>query len=218
MLRAARNGDAAARSVFAEAYSAPVRAYLRRRWAGGRLIAEVDDALQDVFVECIKPDGVLQRADPAQGGFRDLLYGVVRNVARRYEERAVARASRRAGESVYLDELPAQQEALSRLFDREWSGSLLREALLRYASAARQGDDGARRRLRILSLRHQRGLPVREIAAAFGEPEVERVHNDYRRARREFGAVLREVVAARTGAQGAAVDAECRQLIELLHS
>lgn len=182
------------------------------------MIADVDDALQDVFVECIKPDGVLHRADPARGDFRGLLYGVVRNVSRRYEERAAQRGQRRPGESVYLDELPAQDEALSHLFDREWAGSLLREALLRHASAARNGDGGARRRFRILRMRHQRGLAVREIAAALGEPEVEQVHNDYRRARREFGGVLREVVAARTGAQGAAVDAECRQLIELLGS
>jgi len=81
---------------------------------------------------------------------------------------------------------------------------------------ARRGDAGHRRRFRILRLRHQRGLPVREIAAALDEPDVDKVHNDYRRARREFGGVLREVVATHTGAQGKSVDAECQRLIELL--
>jgi RNA polymerase sigma-70 factor (ECF subfamily) len=217
VLRAASSGDGEARSTFARSYAGPIRAYLAHRWRDEVLAAEVDDAVQETFVECIKPGGVLERADPERGDFRALLYGVVRNVARRFEERA-AKTGRRSGEeSVYLDELPDRAIALSRVFDRAWARSLLREAVVRHEAQARSsGDDGAHDRFRVLRMRHDEGLPIREIAAALGESDTARVHNDYRRARREFAVHLREVVAAHTGAQAADVDAECRRLTGLL--
>ncbi|MEM7205315.1 MAG: sigma-70 family RNA polymerase sigma factor [Planctomycetota bacterium] len=218
VLRAASRGDATAQSTFVRVYQPPVRDYLAHRWRQGALAEDVDDALQDVLVECIKPNGVLGGADPARGPFRGLLYGVARNVARRYEERAAQRGRRRPQESVHPDDLPAQEETLSRVFDRAWASSLLREAILQHASTARRGDRGARRRLRILRLRHQRGLAIREIAASLEEVDVDAVHNEYRRARRELAAVLREVVATRTGTPRNHVDAECRRLIDLLGS
>ena len=62
--------------------------------------------------------GALESADPQRGDFRGLLYGVARNVARRIEERAAKAGARQAGESVHLDDLPHQQAALSKVFDR----------------------------------------------------------------------------------------------------
>ncbi len=165
VLRAASTGDAAARSVFARSYAAPIRVYLGHRWRDSAWTDEIDDAMQNVFVECLKPGGVLDSADPTRGDFRALLYAVVRNVARRFEERAAEHNGHRPNESVHLDDLPAQAETLSRVFDRAWAQSLLREAVLRHAVAARNGDRDCRRRYRILRLRHQQGLPVREVAA-----------------------------------------------------
>ena len=139
VLRAASDGDEGARSMFARSYERPIRAYLVHRWQGQTLATEVDNAVQDALFECIKPGGVLERADPEKGGFRALLYGVVRNVARRYEERAAVAGKRAPDTSVYLDELAHEAEALSRVFDRAWAQSLLREAVQRHEAAARSG-------------------------------------------------------------------------------
>jgi len=87
MIEAAATGAAGAREQFARSYAPVVRAYLAARWAGSPALQDLDDAVQDVFVECLKSGGVLDRADPARaGGFRAFLYGVIRNVARRAEE------------------------------------------------------------------------------------------------------------------------------------
>jgi RNA polymerase sigma factor (sigma-70 family) len=217
VLRAASNGDAAAHSVFARSYLRPIRAYLDKRWRGRALAILVDDAIQDVFVECYKAGGVLERAVPGQGDFRALLYGVARKVARRHEEREAKSIRRRPAEGVYLDELPEQAEALSRVFDRAWERSLLNEAVERHRGASAD-DPASARRFRILSLRHDDRLAVREIADRLGEPGVASVHNDYRRARREFAVHLRAVVAKHTGAEGEQVDVECRRLTALLNS
>lgn len=216
VIAAAAEGDADARSVFARNYAGMVRSYLAHRWRGRLLADQLEDALQEVMVESLKPGGVLERADPSRCEFRSLLYGVVRNVARRFEERA-ARASRSgAAESVHLDELPEQAEALSRAFDRHWAQALIREALSAHrAHAATEGPD-ARRRFEVLRLRHDEGLSVQAIASRLGLRDVPSVHNDYRQARRAFTRHLRAVVAAHTGAGEGTVEQECRRLIELL--
>src|SRR5258708_40163891 len=67
-------------------YAPVVRAYLAERWRSSPHLADCEDAVQDVFVECFRKGGVLERADQSRpGGFRAFLYGVVRNVARRFE-------------------------------------------------------------------------------------------------------------------------------------
>lgn len=217
-MRAASAGDTIAKSTFARSYTATIRAYLGHRWRGTPHGGEIDDAVQDVFVECLKPGGALEGADPARGDFRALLYGVVRNVARRFEERRAQQDGRSPDTSVHLDELPARSEELSRMFDRTWAQSLLREAVLRHVRAARRGDADYRQRYRILRLRHQQGLPIRDVADRLGVDDVDRVHNAYRRARREFRTFLRDVVRRHTGASDASLDDECRRVTELLGS
>jgi hypothetical protein len=217
MLHAASAGDASARSTFARSYLVPIRSYLGHRWRDAKLGAAIDDAVQDVFVECFKPDGALVRADQQNGEFRALLYAVVRNVARRYEERA-ARPGHGQGGPVHLDDLPDRAEALSRVFDRSWAEAIVRDAILRHARAARRGDADTRLRYRILRLRHQEGLAIREIAAQLAQPGVDAVHNAYRRARREFRVHMREATAHHTGAGPDTLDAECRRVSSLLGS
>jgi len=86
VIQAAAAGNAEERGRFARHYERAIRAYLGARWRGSRLLPQVDDAVQEVFVECFKCGGVLDRADQKRsGGFRPFLYGVVRNVARRLE-------------------------------------------------------------------------------------------------------------------------------------
>jgi len=215
VLRAAADGDTSARSAFARSYGTPIKAYLRHRWAGNVLLDDVDDAAQESFVEAFKPGGVIERADQEQGDFRALLYGVVRNVARRFEERQSKASQRKGGESIHLDDLPHDALALSKAFDRAWARSLMREALKQHEEAA-QGDPVADRRFRVMSMRHDDGMPIREIASALGESDHAVIHNDYRQSRRAFTAHLRQVVARHTGAKGADVDVECERLFELL--
>ena len=217
MLHAASAGDASARSTFARSYLTPIRNYLGHRWRDAKLGAAIDDAVQDVFVECFKPDGALIGADQQNGEFRALLYAVVRNVARRYEERA-ARPSHGQGGSVHLDDLPDRAEALSRVFDRSWAEAIVRDAILRHARAARRGDSDTRLRYRILRLRHQEGLAIREIATRLAQPDIDAAHIAYRRARREFRVHMREATAHHTGVGPDALDAECRRVSILLGS
>ena len=196
-------------------YTAPIRAYLSHRWRDASQVDAIDDAVQDVFVECIKPGGALEGADPTNGEFRGLLYAVVRNVARRYEERAMRPGQGTEG-SVHLDDLPDRAEALSRFFDRSWAEAIVRDAILRHARVARHGDRDTRRRYRILRLRHQEGLPIREIAARLDVASVEEVHNAYRRSRREFREHMRKAVAHHTGVGLDALDTECQRVTALL--
>ena len=79
-------------------YLGVVRAYLAARWQGSPLLADLDDAGQDVFVECFRQGGVLDAATAGRvPSFRAFLYGVVRNVARRFESRPARAAGRCLG-------------------------------------------------------------------------------------------------------------------------
>ena len=133
-------------------------------------------------------------------------------------KRTAKRIEQTPDESVYLDDLEHRAEALSRVFDRSWARSLLREAVERHRIASADAGPEAARRFRILRLRHDDELPIRAITEELGESDTARVHNDYRRARREFAGHLRAVVATHTGATGESIDAECRRLTGLVGS
>jgi DNA-directed RNA polymerase specialized sigma24 family protein len=111
MIRAAAAGNPADREELARRYLGIVRADLTSRWRGTGLRAEVDDATQAVFVECFRAGGVLDAVDAGRvPGFHAFLYGVIRNVARRVENRP-ARAS------GAMSEIEADEAGQSRLFD-----------------------------------------------------------------------------------------------------
>ncbi len=211
MIRDAAAGDPAQRERFARVYEPVVRAYLAARWhtAG----ADLDDAVQDVFVECFRQGGVLERADPGRpGGFRAFLYGVVRNVARRAEARRHRRDEPRGEE---LDAMAADEESLSKVFDRAWAKALMREAArLQQEEATRKGE-GAVRRVELLQLRFHDGLPIRAIAERWGE-DAARLHHEYARAREEFRAALHEVLAFHHPGSPADVERACAELLALL--
>lgn len=209
--RAAR-GDDGARSRFARGYLPLVRAFLVARWRGTELASEVDDAVQEVFVECFRPSGPLERASSAAGEFRGFLFGVVRHVAQRVEDRRRGGARGGVGEAA-LEELPDPASGVSRAFDREWARALMREAgeLMR----ERASDESARRRVELLRLRFADDMPIRDIAARFAM-EAEAVHRAYARAREEFRLCLREVVSFHCVRREQDLDAECRRLFALL--
>src|SRR6516162_10233366 len=94
VIRAAAAGSPAERAELARRYLGVVRAYLAARWRGSALGRDLDDAVQEVLVECFRQGGALDAAGAGRvPGFRAFLYGVVRNVARRFESRPVRAAA-----------------------------------------------------------------------------------------------------------------------------
>src|SRR5262245_49172593 len=115
VIRAAAAGSPTDRDELARRYLDVVRAYLAARWRGSALREELDDAAQDVFVECFRDGGAVEAAGAGRvSSFRAFLFGVVRNVARRFE-------SRPARPAAPLPDIAADAASQSRLFDRTWA-------------------------------------------------------------------------------------------------
>jgi len=215
IIRGAAAGSAPDRAEFARRYASVIRSYLGARWRGGPLLDEIDDATQEVFVQCFRPDGALDGVDPeCRGGFRAYLFGVVRNVARGAEREWRSRRGPRAGSAAELDGLEARDAPLEEAFDRAWTTTILRQAAERQARAAR-GNAEAERRIELLRLRFREDLPIREIAKLWQE-EAERLHRSYRTARGEFLDALTEVVGEMHEGSAAEVEAECVRLLDHL--
>jgi RNA polymerase sigma factor (sigma-70 family) len=215
-VRGAAAGDGSARSAFGVRYAPVMGTYLAARWRGTPLSADVDDAVQEVFLECLREGGVLARAqDNRPGGFRAFLFGVVRNVAQRFEQRRAKLGVQISGQDIDFAGVLGREDALSRVFDRALARSIMREAAERQSAQAAERGDDAIRRVELLNLRFHEGLPIREIAALWGVDAGE-LHRQYAKARQEFHAALREVVSEHLPASAAQLDAECAQLLGLL--
>jgi RNA polymerase sigma factor (sigma-70 family) len=214
VIKAAAAGNPCDREQFARLYWSIVRRYLADRWRSSPMVAEIDDATQDVFVECFKQDGVLDCA-ARDRGFRPFLYGVVRNVALRFEGERRRHARGRVGDAGALEGIADTEEELSRAFDRNWARQLLREAARAQEHEARKLGPAACRRVEILRLRFQEGAVIREIAARW-RVDAGDLHHEYARAREEFKAALMQVVAYHRPGSRAEIEQECAQLLEIL--
>jgi RNA polymerase sigma-70 factor (ECF subfamily) len=210
MIRDAAGGEPLARERFARVYLPVVKAYLAARWRAVSCPPDADDAAQDVFVECFRAGGLLEKADPERdGGFRAFLLGAARNVARRHE------ACRRPTTPLPAD-LPADDTGPAEAFDRAWAKALLREAGRVQQRHAEAVGPAAARRVQLLRLRFGEGLAIREIAARWGA-DAARLHHEYATARDEFRAALREVVAFHhPGGTNGDLDRACAELLALL--
>ena len=104
---------------------------------------------------------------------------------------------------------------LSKLFDRQWAVSVIQQAGELQEQQANASDDGARRRVELLKLRFEEGLPIREIATRWGE-EADDVHAAYRRARKEYRRCLHEVVAFHNPGADGEIERQCERLLALL--
>lgn len=187
-------GEPQQREIFARRYEPVVRAYLASRWRVPREHPDVGDVTSDVFVECFKDGGVLERVDRGlEGGFQAYLYGVVRNVARMAERRWTQRRQRSAGPVSDLDVFEGDEATLSEVFDRAWARSLVGEArqLMHDRAAA---SSVTARRFRALQMRFDEGLPPRRIAEVM-ELRVESIYELLREGRSEFRATLMGLVA-----------------------
>jgi len=215
LLRDAAAGGEAPRAEFAARYAPVVRAYLAARWRGSTLIRELDDTIQDVFIECLRAGGLLDRARADQpGGFRAFLYGAVRNVALRAEARRARQLAHEPADLLELQSLAGREEALPRVYDRAWARALVREAAERQSVLAARRGDAALRRVELLRLRFHEGMPIREIARLWGL-DAASLHHEYARARQEFRSALRDVIASQHPGSPEDVDRECNQLLSL---
>jgi RNA polymerase sigma factor (sigma-70 family) len=208
LIHRAQGGDAAARDEFASRYAPAVRAYFSARWHAPPLVNEVDDAVQEVFLDCLRDDGALGRCEPGRP-FRPFLYGVARTIALRFEQR------RGPPDPLGDRELEARETRLSVAFDRTFAVQVMREATELQRSRALV-DGGVRlRRVELLEMRFRGNLSIAEIAAAWKE-EPSRVHHLYADAREDFRDALREIVAGRSGVASADLERECEWMLEVL--
>jgi DNA-directed RNA polymerase specialized sigma24 family protein len=209
VIRAAAAGSPTDREELARRYLGVIRAYLAARWRGSALRDDLDDAAQEVFVECFRQGGVLEAAGAGRvPGFRAFLYGVVRNVARRFE----SRPARTVGP---LPDVAADEASQSRVFERTWAQAIMAEAAQLQKSRAADCGDEAQRRVELLRLRFEEGLPIRTIAARWGI-EADRLHHAYALARQEFRAALLEVVAFHQPGSPAELEREAASLLQAL--
>lgn len=209
IIHAAAAGSSGDREEFAQRYFWVVKAYLADRWRGSTLLGDLGDAVQEVFVECFRPGGVLEAAGAGRvSSFRAFLYGVIRNVARRFESRPV-----RAVE-VPSDRV-ADEASQSRLFDRTWAESLMAEAAeLQRQRAKNLGGEFARR-VELLRLRFEENRSIRTIAEQWAVPPAT-LHHANAQARQEFRAILLEVVAFHFRGSPEDVALEAAELLKYL--
>ena len=216
LVQDAASGDEDARGTFARVYLPVVRAYLAARWRNGYYRGDLDDAIQDTFLDCFRDAGALSRADRGHPGrFRTFLYAVVRNIALRYEQKRARDWGRRAPVDQMIDDLPAAHDQPSRAFDRAWARALLKRATQRQEREARAKGAGALRRVEILRLRFSDNLPIRAIARQWNEDPAD-VHREYAKARAEFKRCLLAEVACHHAGSAQEVERECVRLLDLL--
>lgn len=204
------------RSTFAQLYEPAARAYLVARWRQGLSRNDLDDAIQEVFVECFRQGGVLDRVSPDRpGGFRAFFYGVLRNVALRIETRRARRNKHEAGSDSAIHQVEASDDRLSQVFDRAWAVSIMRQAAERQAELSHQKGPDAVRRVDLLRLRFHDNLPIREIAERWQiDPAV--LHREYAKSRKEFRGALLEVMRFHCPDSPQAAERECETLLALL--
>ena len=201
LIHGAANGRRDAREEFARRYIPVVRAYLCARWRQASKSDIVGDAVQEVLMECFRDEGVLEKADSSfDGGFSAYLFGVARNVARSFEKNARKNMSDGLASSIIREGPSDPHDSPSRAFDRAWAQSIMREAAEWQRQRAAMLGEQAQRRVELLKLRFEKGLPIREIAEIWGE-DAKRLHHDYAKARREFREAVEDVVRSHGGTE-----------------
>ncbi|MBI1851927.1 MAG: sigma-70 family RNA polymerase sigma factor [Planctomycetes bacterium] len=218
VIQGAAAGRAEDREDFARRYEPIIRAYLASRWANSALLAEIDDCVQEIFVDCFRQGGVLDRVDAERpGGFRPFLYGVIRIVALRFEAGRSRRDARAPTTTVDLTGIAADETTLSRVFDREWAQAQVRAAMKLQEDRAHEEGPEALRRIELLRIRFTDDKPIREIAELWGI-DATLLHREQTRARREFKKALFDVVRFQNPAPPEVVLRECEDILALLMS
>jgi RNA polymerase sigma-70 factor (ECF subfamily) len=206
VIRGAAAGSSSDRNEMARRYLGVVRAYLSARWRGSWLRQEIDDATQEVFVECFRRGGAVEAAGAGRvPDFRAFLYGVIRNVARRFESRPVRASSR-------PPEVLADEGCQLRLFERTWAQAIMTEAAGLQRQRAAEVGPAALQRVELLRLRFEENMPIRIIAELW-RVDAAKLHHAYTLARQEFRTALLEVVAFHHPGSPAEVEQEAAGLL-----
>ena len=186
--------DPGSRDSFARQYAPVVLAFLSARWRLPEEHERVQDAAQEVFVQCLREGGALDRVEPHRpGGFRAFLYGVVNNVAlhsERARRRRLARVQPQSGYGTFDDPAHAD-ESPSQAFDRAWAVMAVDEA---YELMQTRSGELGRRRVAALRLRYEGGFSPAEIAAR-SAISVRRVYHLLETGRAQFRLYLLHVMA-----------------------
>ncbi|MCB9872478.1 MAG: sigma-70 family RNA polymerase sigma factor, partial [Planctomycetes bacterium] len=212
MIRRAIGGDEQARDEFARIHYALVHAFLRRRWQGTTAMNGLDDAVQDVFLDCLRPDGALSRVDFARlHSIRAFLLGITVRVARRHERR---RASRRQHQRPMADPnaVVESRPSVAQQLDRVWARALVQRALARLDHLA-EVDPRRQRRVALLRLRYIEDIPLRELAEVWSVDPAW-LHHEHSTARRELSGALRTVLAGVLRVRHEDLELECARLLE----
>ena len=161
---------------------------------------------QEVFIECLRGGGVSTCAGRLARGIPCLLYGGARML------RSGSSAQGRQGqvaEQADFEAIASGEDSLSPSSTAPWAKAVVREAAEHQAAVAAESGEAAVRRVELLRLRFHEGMPIREIARLWGmDPAV--LHHDYARAREEFLAALRDVIASHHPGSPEEVDGEWR--------
>jgi RNA polymerase sigma-70 factor (ECF subfamily) len=192
-----------------------VRACLLARWRGQQR-ADVDDAVQDVFLECLREGGVLDRVRADEvAHFRAFLQGVIAKVAQRIEERGARRTEREDRGVLDHRDPTGTGERTSQVLDRAWASAILKDAAARQALDAERAGPSAVRRVELLRLRFHEGLEIRAIAQLW-EEDAAKIHHEYARGREEFLEALKSVVLMRYPGSPESVGRVCGEILGLV--
>lgn len=190
----------AALATLCETYWHPVYGYIRR---AGHSAEEARDLTQEFFTRVLERD-FLRTARPERGRFRAYLLTAVKHFLA--NERDWGNALKRGGGapvlSLELDdgERRYRIEAPDRftpehVYERGWAKQVLHVAMGRLETAqARAGRDGAFRHLRELAFGEPDQGRYEQVAGDLATTEVA-LRVAVHRLRRQFGVVLREVIA-----------------------
>jgi RNA polymerase sigma-70 factor (ECF subfamily) len=216
LIENAAAGDPEARSEFSGRYLPVVRTYLGARWRNRLSGDEFEDAIQDVFVECLREGGVLQNVRALrEGSFRQYLFGAVRNMALRIENARARRLDSPESRALEAEAIPQSETTLSRVFDRAWAVSILRQAADEQARVARENGPEHVRRVELLKQLFHEGRTIAELAELW-QVDAVLLHREYARARREFERALKTVTTFHHPESPEAALRECRELVSLI--
>ena len=218
LIEQAASGDHVGQQEFTQLYMPLVKRYLQERWKSSRLAQEIEDAVQEVFVECIRDRGILQQVDPGRGtSFRAFLLGATRNVARRIERKAMGKHAHDQEVTSFLDGIESNEERLTQLFEKDWAQAALRGASQLHQDRATEKGGNALVRWQVLGYHFGEGLTAPAIAERI-QADVSNVHKWLSRGRQDFAECLHHVVARqfREGTPAEEIQLECQRMLDAL--
>jgi RNA polymerase sigma factor (sigma-70 family) len=221
LIRQAVQGQPEARDRFARLYEPVVQAFLRRSLVRLRATVrsfshELDNVSQDVFLECFKPQGALERLDRSRcSRFRAYLFGVIANITRRSQTRWARQRREHLADGPTLESQARQDSALSRTGEFAEARQLLAEAVRRQADYAGRLGDAAQKRIELLQLCFTDGLTLFQVARRW-QTNVQEVRREYKLATQEFKEALRETLDRRYPGSPEGARQAFRELLETL--